>query len=391
MKIPYASKSINDKEKEALLEVIEDGHFTHSKFCNRFEKKLAELQGTKYSLMVNSGSSANLLAFMSLTQPELGDRQIKRGDEVITTACCFPTTVSPIINYGAIPVFVDVTIPEYNVDISQLEKALSRKTKAVILAHTMGFPFNVYEVQKFCKKHNLWLIADCCDALGARWGSKPIGSYGDISTFSFYPAHHITTGEGGACCTNSTQLNDIMLSLRDWGRECICISGKDNACGNRFGHGYDHKYIYSRFGFNLKATEFQGAMGCVQLDKLPDIRTKRLQNFVYFNSNFCEKYFLQPRFRNESLPSPFGYVITLRYDKAIDMQKHLESKGIQTRPLFAGNILKQPCSKNIEFRIIDKLTQSDRIFNQTLWFGIHPNLTEEEKEYIVQSVRSYFV
>jgi len=391
MKIPYASKVYDFTELKNIDDAAKEFWLTHGKYCNEFEKLLSDYIGTRYCSFVNSGSSANLLAFMALTQPELGDRRIKRGDEVITTACCFPTTVSPIINYGAIPVFVDITIPEYNVDVSQLEQALSRKTKAVILAHTLGNPFNVKAVKEFCNKHNLWLIEDCCDAIGGIYEGQNVGTFGDISTFSFYPAHHITTGEGGACCTNNTHLYDIMLSLRDWGRECTCMSGKDNRCGNRFSGEYDHKYVYSHMGYNLKATEFQGAIGCAQIKKLPEIKFKRLINYHTLRLNLMDiQDLILTKLEDNSIPNWFGFVVTLKKGDRNDFAEYLEANGIQTRPVFAGNILKQPCMRDIEHRKIGNLENSDMVYYNTLWWGLHSKLSQTEIRYICDKVRFYF-
>lgn len=388
--ITYASRYFDESEEKNILEAIKDNHLTHGRFCNKFEKELAANQCVDHTLMVNSGSSAMLLSFMALTQPELKERQIKRNDEIITTACCFPTTLAPIVQYGAIPVFIDVTIPEYNIDVSQLEKALSSKTKAVVLAHTMGMPFNLSEVETFCVDNGLWLISDCSDALGALWNGLPVGNYGDVSTFSFYPAHHITTGEGGAVCTNNSQLAGIMGSLRDWGRECICTSGHDNICGKRLNGEYDHKYVYSHFGYNLKATEFQGALGVAQINKLEEIKRKRLINWSYFDQFLCNKYFYKPKYLDDGSPSPFGYVITLKQGRNIEMQKYMEGKGIQTRPLFAGNILRHPCMKDIEYKQVGSLLNTDIIYRNTLWWGIHPKLSIKDIEYIINTIKDYF-
>lgn len=389
MQIPYAKKIFDHREKDNLKIAIDDFHLTHGRFCNQFEKQFSEFLNIKYTLLVNSGSSANLLAFMSLTQPELGDRRIKRGDEVITTACCFPTTLAPIVQYGATPVFLDITIPEYNIDIAQLENALCKKTKAVMIAHTIGNPFNVKAVKDFCVKHNLWLIEDCCDAVGGKYKLnndwKNIGTFGDISTNSFYPAHHLSCGEGGAVNTNNEQLYKIMLSLRDWGKECFCSSNNDNACGHRFDGTYDHKYTYSHFGYNLKATEFQGAILVAQLEKLPEFIKKRNSNWNFFKNSLESKIddYILPVHDIDAIPSWFCFVITTKSKKGIVMQRELEKKGIQTRPLFAGNIIKQPCFKKIQYVEVNKLTNTNIVMFNTFFFAVHPDLTIEEKEYII--------
>lgn len=402
MRVPYASKNISDREIKNILEVIDDNNYTHGRFCQEFERNLSKCLNIKHCLMVNSGSSANLLAFMALTQEDLGERRIKRGDEVITVACGFPTTIAPIVQYGAIPVFVDVTLPEYNIDVTQLALALSNKTKAVMIAHTMGNPFNIRAVKDFCDKNNLWLIEDNCDALGAKYELNNkmsfTGTFGDIGTSSFYPAHHITTAEGGAVYTNNDTLFKIMQSLRDWGRDCTCPSGFDNCCGNRFNNSlnYDHKYIYARFGYNLKATEFQGAMGVAQLEKLESIIRERKKNWKYFREalSFKSNYLLLPE-NNwvSSDPSWFGFVVTLQprvRETRHSIVKYLDENGIQTRPLFAGNIIKHPCMKGVEYRQVGHLKNTDYIMDNTFWWGVHPLLTDEQKKYIVDKL-NYFL
>ena len=395
MKIPYNKIFKDHNEINNLQTAIKDFRLTHSRFCNQFEKDFSDLLNVRHTLLVNSGSSANLLAFMALTQDDLGDRRIKKDDEIITTACCFPTTLAPIVQFGAVPVFVDITVPEYNIDVTQLEKALSDKTKAVMIAHTLGNPFNVKVVKEFCNKNNLWLVEDSCDALMSKYSldekASYTGSFGDISTFSFYPAHHITGGEAGAVCTNNNELKDIMLSLRDWGRDCKCSSGVDNACGHRFDNefNYDHKYVYSRFGYNLKATEFQAAILVAQLNKLKRIRRNRINNWNYFKHYLSntDKYIL-PKATDNSDPCWFGFVLTSLSKSNIDIQKQLEGYGIQTRPIFAGNILRQPCFKNVKHRVIGKLLNTDMITDKSFWFGVHPLLTLEEKQYIINTLKS---
>jgi CDP-6-deoxy-D-xylo-4-hexulose-3-dehydrase len=392
MKVSYANRVYDHREKENLKNACDDFWLTHSKWCNKFEKDLSSYLGVKKSLLVNSGSSANLLAFMCLTQPELEKRQIKRGDEVITTACCFPTTLAPIVQYGATPVFVDITIPEYNINIKMLEQALTKKTKAVLIAHTLGNPFDIQSVVDFCKKHNLWLIEDNCDALGSEYRGLKTGTFGDISTCSFYPAHHITTGEGGAVCTNNDELYKIMISLRDWGRECACMSGHDNVCGNRFSGEYDHKYVYSHFGYNLKATEFQGAIGVAQLEKLNTFISKRQKNWRYFREALLplKDHLILPTYDILSNPSWFGFCVTLKKGNRNDFAIFLESKGIQTRPLFAGNILKQPCFKDVKHKVIGQLANTNKVYKNTLWFGVHPSMNDEQKQFVVETINLYF-
>jgi len=395
LKIPYNKIFKDHNEINNLQTAIKDFRLTHSRFCNQFEKDFSNLINVKHTLLVNSGSSANLLAFMALTQDDLGVRKIKKDDEIITTACCFPTTLAPIVQFGAVPVFVDITVPEYNIDVTQLENALSDKTKAVMIAHTLGNPFNIKAVKEFCNNNNLWLIEDSCDAFLSKYTldekTSYAGSFGDISTFSFYPAHHITGGEAGAVCTNNELLKDIMLSLRDWGRDCKCSSGIDNVCGHRLDNkmNYDHKYTYSRFGYNLKATEFQAAILVAQLNKVKRIRRNRINNWNYFKHYLSntDKYIL-PKATDNSDPCWFGFVLTSLSKSNIDIQKQLEGYGIQTRPIFAGNILRQPCFKNVKHRVIGKLLNTDMITDKSFWFGVHPLLTLEEKQYIINTLKS---
>lgn len=406
VRISYAAKVFDEKEMQALTDTVLDFWLTTGRFSELFEKEFADWIGVKYAHLVNSGSSANLIAFMALTAPELGERQIKPGDEVITVACAFPTTVTPILNYGAVPVFVDVTIPQYNIDASKLEKALSDKTKAVMIAHTLGNPFDLKAVKAFCDRHNLWLIEDNCDALGTKYTIKGetrfSGAWGDIGTSSFYPPHHITMGEGGCVYTNNPLLHRIILSFRDWGRDCICPSGKDNFCGHRFDGqygelpaGYDHKYVYSHFGYNLKVTDMQAAIGCEQLKKLPSFIEKRRHNWARLYSAF-EKYqdkLILPKPAENSEPSWFGFLISIRSESGLDRDKitrYLEAHNIQTRLLFAGNIIRHPCFGQIRgsgrYRVVGSLECTDFITNNTFWIGVYPGMTDEIIDYMAKIV-----
>lgn len=404
-RIPYAGRVYDEAEMINLVDSALEFWLTSGKYTDIFEQKLAEFLGVKYCALVNSGSSANLVAFMALTSPLLGDRAVHRGDEIITVAAGFPTTVAPIIQFGAVPVFVDVAIPQYNIDVGMLEQAYSPKTKAVILAHTLGNPFNIKAVKSFCDAHGLWLVEDNCDALGSRYTldgkTQYTGSFGDIGTSSFYPPHHITMGEGGAVYTNNPLLAKIMRSLRDWGRDCVCKSGCDNMCGHRFDKeygelplGYDHKYVYSNFGYNLKATDMQAAIGCAQLEKLPSFTEKRKRNFsvLYEILSAAENSFILPQACENSEPSWFGFVLTCREN--IDrnaMVRRLESKGIQTRMLFAGNLTKHPCFDEMRksgsgYRIVGNLENTDRIMNKTFWVGVYPGMTDKMLEYMGETI-----
>ena len=382
-RVSYASRVYDEKEMQSLTDAMLDFWLTTGRFSNRFEKDFAAWIGVKFAHLVNSGSSANLIAFSVLTAPELGDRQIKRGDEVITVACGFPTTITPILQYGAIPVFVDVTIPQYNIDVTQLETAFSEKTKAVMIAHTLGNPFDLKTVKAFCDKHNLWLIEDNCDALGTKYTidgeTRFTGTWGDIGTSSFYPPHHMTMGEGGAVYTNNSLLNRLILSYRDWGRDCICVSGQDNLCGHRwdgqFGllpKGYDHKYTYSHFGYNLKVTDLQAAVGVEQLKKFPSFIEKRKHNWtrLYAALECIQDKIILPEACKNSEPSWFGFLISVRPETGLkmnDVTKYIESKNVQTRLLFSGNIVKQPCFDEIRdsevYRIVGNLENSDFVVN----------------------------
>ncbi len=395
-RIPYASRVYDSEEMVNLVDASLDFWLTAGRYTEEFEKDLAGYLGLKFCSLVNSGSSANLLAFMALTSPLLGERRIKRGDEVITVAAGFPTTVAPLIQYGAVPVFVDVTIPQYNIDVTRLEAAFSEKTKAVMLAHTLGNPFDVTAVKAFCDEHGLWLIEDNCDALGSRVMYKGeerlTGTIGDMGTSSFYPPHHMTMGEGGAVYTNDSLLNRIIRSMRDWGRDCVCQPGPDSFCGHRYDaqyrelpEGYDHKYVYSHFGYNLKATDLQAAIGCAQLKKLPGFVERRRHNFDVLNAALQDTSdrLILPEALPGSKPSWFGYPITCR--EGTDRRKvvgHLEEKGIQTRMLFAGNLLRHPCFDEMRasgegYRVAGDLENTDRIMRDTFWVGLYPGMTDE--------------
>lgn len=407
-RIPYASRVYDEKEFVNLIDSSLEFWLTAGRYANKFEKEFAKYLGVKYCSLVNSGSSANLLAFMTLTSPLLGDRQVKRGDEIITVAAGFPTTVAPIIQYGAVPVFVDVTIPQYNIDVSQLEEALSDKTKGVMIAHTLGNPFNLEYISKFCKENNLWLIEDNCDALGSTYTingeEKLTGTIGDIGTSSFYPPHHMTMGEGGAVYTNNALLNKIIKSFRDWGRDCQCSSGQDNLCGNRFTQkygdlpiGYDHKYVYSHFGYNLKATDLQAAIGCAQLEKFPSFVERRKYNFNRLKEGLSslEDKLILPEPAKNSAPSWFGFMVTVKDGDKSELVQYLEDKGVQTRMLFAGNILKQPCFDEIredktKYKVIGNLENTDKIMNNTFWIGVYPGMTDEKLDYMIECIESYF-
>ena len=407
-RIAYAGRLFDGCELTNLIDASLEFWLTEGRFTREFEKKLAKQIGSNFSLLVNSGSSANLLAFMTLTAPELQERQIRRGDEVITVAAGFPTTVTPIVNYGAIPVFVDVTIDDgsYNIDCSLLEAALSSKTKAIMIAHTLGNPFNLRAVKDFCAKHNLWLIEDNCDALGSRYDGKYTGTFGDIGTSSFYPPHHITMGEGGAVYMNNAALYKIARSMRDWGRDCFCPSGVDNNCGKRFNQqhgtlpfGYDHKYVYSHLGYNLKATDLQAAIGCAQLDKLERFTAARKANWckLYDGLKELEKYFILPRAVECSDPSWFGFLLAVRDGASFtrnDIVQYLEKNNIQTRMLFAGNLLRHPCfnqmrEENQGFRTIGELKNTDKIMNDAFWVGVYPGLTDQAINFIIAAIKEF--
>lgn len=404
-RIPYASRVYDHEEMCNLVDSALEFWLTSGRYVKQFETDMAKYLSVKYVSVVNSGSSANLLAFMTLTSPLLGERRIRRGDEVITVAAGFPTTVSPIVNYGAVPVFVDVTIPQYNIDVTKLEAALSDRTKAVMIAHTLGNPFDLKAVKDFCDKHNLWLVEDNCDALGSLYTldgeEKFTGSVGDLGTSSFYPPHHMTMGQGGAVYTSNPLLNKIARSMRDWGRDCVCASGEDNHCGHRFDgqygelpKGYDHKYVYSHFGLNLNITDMQAAVGCAQLKKFPSFVERRRHNFDYLKNGLkdIEDKLILPEPCAGSKPSWFGFLMTCR--EGIDRKKvvpYIESKGVQTRMLFAGNLIKHPCfnemrEKGEGYRVVGGLENTDRIMNDTFWIGVYPGMTDEKLDYMIQVI-----
>lgn len=405
-RVSYASRVYDEKEMMSLTDAMLDFWLTTGRFSNQFEKDFAAWIGVKYAHLVNSGSSANLIAFTVLTAPELGDRQIKRGDEVITVACGFPTTITPILQYGAVPVFVDVIVPQYNIDVTQLEAALSDKTKAVMIAHTLGNPFDLKAVKAFCDKHNLWLVEDNCDALGTQYSidgeTRFAGTWGDIGTSSFYPPHHMTMGEGGAVYTNNPKLHQLILSYRDWGRACICPSGKDNYCGHRydgqFGElplGYDHKYTYNHFGYNLKVTDLQAAIGVEQLKKFPSFIERRRHNWDRLRKaleQVADKLVL-PEPAENSRPSWFGFLISVRPGQKVNRNqviRFLEDHNIQTRLLFSGNIIKHPCFDQIRgtdaYRVVGDLTASDYVVNNTFWVGVYPGMTDEMIDYMAAMI-----
>ncbi len=405
-RIPYASRVFDENEMVNLVDSALEFWLTSGRYTDEFEKKLADYLKVPFCSLVNSGSSANLLAFMALTSPLLKERQILPEDEVITVACGFPTTVTPIIQYGAVPVFVDVTIPQYNIDVTLLEKAYSPKIKAVMIAHTLGNPFDIKAISEFCNKHNLWLVEDNCDALGSRYTmdgvTKLTGTWGDIGTSSFYPPHHMTMGEGGAVYTSNPLLHKIVRSLRDWGRDCVCPSGRDNLCGHRFDRqygelplGYDHKYVYSHFGYNLKATDMQAAIGCAQLEKFPSFVEKRKKNWkhLYDGLKDCSDRLILPEPVKNGDPSWFGFLITCKEpDMRNKLVKLLESNKIQTRALFAGNLTKHPCfdqmrSKKKGYRITSSLEVTDRIMNDTFWIGVYPGMSEEMLDKMISVIK----
>lgn len=407
--VNYGGRYFDENELVNLVDSSLDFWLTAGPWARKFEKGFAEWLGVRYCSLTNSGSSANLLAFSALTSPLLGERQVKRGDEVITVACGFPTTVTPCIQYGAVPVFVDVTVPEYNIDVTQLEAAYSARTKAVMIAHSLGNPFNLEAVKSFCDKYNLWLVEDNCDALGSTYiingEEKKTGTIGDIGTSSFYPPHHMTMGEGGAVYTNNPQLHKIVNSFRDWGRDCWCVGGVDNTCGCRFTRqfgelplGYDHKYVYSHFGYNLKVTDMQAAIGCAQLDKLDGIVEARRKNFFILKQGLeGTQGLILPEAQKNSNPSWFGFLISVKADAGFtrnEFSQYLESKKIQTRNLFAGNLLKHPAFDEMRrsgegFRVVGKLDGTDFIMNNTLWIGVYPGMTHEMLDYMITTIKEF--
>jgi CDP-6-deoxy-D-xylo-4-hexulose-3-dehydrase len=400
--VPVSGKVIGALELKNMVEASLDGWLTTGRFNEQFEKKLANFLGIKCLLTVNSGSSANLIAFSTLTSPKLKERAIQKGDEVISVAAGFPTTVNPIIQFGAIPVFIDVKIPTYNIDESLVEEAITPKTKAIMLAHTLGNPFNVKKIKEICEKYNLWLIEDSCDALGSKFDNQNVGTFGDLATLSFYPAHHITMGEGGAVFTNSKKLERIAESFRDWGRDCYCEPGKDNTCNKRFEwqlgdlpFGYDHKYTYSHLGYNMKITDMQAACGLAQLDRLEQfiIKRKKNFNFLYKNLKHLEEFLILPEAEKNSDPSWFGFPLTLKNNNKYnrnDLIKYLNENKIGTRLLFSGNLIKQPYMKNINFKICGDLRNTDLVMENTFWLGLYPGLSEQHLEYATLKFRSFF-
>ncbi|RFP09849.1 lipopolysaccharide biosynthesis protein RfbH [Duganella sp. BJB488] len=400
--IPPAGKVVGAPEMELMVEASLDAWLTTGRFNDQFEAKLAKLIGVDFLITVNSGSSANLVAFNTLTSPKLGARAIQQGDEVIGVAAGFPTTVNPIIQFGAVPVFVDVELGTYNIDVTQLEAAISPKTKAIMLAHTLGNPYNLDVVTAICKKHNLWLIEDCCDALGSTYHGKMVGTFGDIGTMSFYPAHHITMGEGGAVFTNNPELKMIAESFRDWGRDCYCAPGKDNTCGKRFcqcfgtlPEGYDHKYTYSHLGYNLKITDMQAACGLAQIDRAPGFIQARKDNFAYLTERLqsCAEFLILPQATEHSDPSWFGFPMTLKPEanvSRVDLLTYLDQHKIGTRLLFAGNLTRQPYMIGRNYRVSGELTNTDRIMHDTFWIGVFPGLTREMLDFAVEKLEAFF-
>jgi CDP-6-deoxy-D-xylo-4-hexulose-3-dehydrase len=400
--VPPSGKVIGVGELQNMVEASLDGWLTEGRFNKQFEQRLKAFIGVKHLMTVNSGSSANLVAFSTLTSPELGDRAIKSGDEVITVASGFPTTVNPILQFGAVPVFVDVVLPTYNIDPAQIEAAIRSKTKAIMLAHTLGNPYHLDVVTALCKKYNLWLIEDCCDALGSSYKGQMVGTFGDIGTLSFYPAHHITMGEGGAVFTNNPQLKRIAESFRDWGRDCYCGPGKDNTCGKRFDwglgglpQGYDHKYIYSHLGYNLKITDMQAACGLAQMDRLEGFIQARKYNFNLLRDRLksCEDFLILPDPTADSEPSWFGFPITLRKTanvSRVDLLNYLDQKKIGVRLLFAGNLLRQPYMTDRKYRVSGALLNTDIVMNDTFWVGVYPGLSEPMLEYVASEIEAFF-
>ena len=409
-KVQYSGRVYDDKEIINLVDAALEFWLTSGHYVDEFEKGLANYLGIKYCSLVNSGSSANLCAFMALTSPKLGEKRIKKGDEIIAVAAAFPTTVTPIIQYGAIPVFIDVTIPQYNIDIKRLEEARTEKTKAVFIAHTLGNPFDLQYVKDFCDKYNLWLIEDNCDALGSEYLYKgkwcKTGTIGDLSTYSFYPPHHITIGEGGAVCTNNRLLYQLVNSFRDWGRDCWCNSGVDDTCRHRFTqqfgelpYGYDHKYVYSHFGYNLKATDLQASVGCAQLEKLPVFVEARKKNWAYLREQLDElsDKIVLPEKNEKSEPSWFGFLMTVKDNAGFtrdEIVKYLENKNIQTRNLFSGNFIKHPCFDEMRnrgegYRVIGELTNTDIIMNSSFWIGVYPGMNQAKLDYMIESIKEY--
>ena len=400
--IPPSGKVIGARELQLMVEASLDGWLTAGRFNTEFEKKLAEFIGIRHLITVNSGSSANLVAFSSLTSPKLGSRAIKKGDEVIGVAAGFPTTVNPIVQFGAVPVFVDVDMKTHNINADLIEAAITPKTKAIMLAHTLGNPFNLARIKAICERHNLWLVEDCCDAVGATYDGKMVGTWGDIATLSFYPAHHMTMGEGGAVFTNNPTLKVIAESFRDWGRDCYCAPGCDDTCGNRFGqqfgtlpHGYDHKYVYAHSGYNLKITDMQAACGLAQLERASEFIATRKCNFNLLKERLAslDDYLEIVEATPNSEPSWFGFPVTLKESSGVqrvDLLKYLDQHKIGTRLLFAGNLIRQPYFQNVEYRVVGDLTNTDRTMNQTFWLGVQPSLGEEHFDFVAEKLEEFF-
>lgn len=400
--VPPSGKVIGSKELQYMVEASLDGWLTTGRFNEKFEEGLSKFIGVKHLITVNSGSSANLVAFATLTSEKLGNKSIKEGDEVISVAAGFPTTVNPIVQFGAIPVFVDVDLETHNVDVDLIEEAITPKTKAIMLAHALGNPFNIRKVKELCDKYNLWLVEDCCDALGAQFDGKHVGLYGDIATCSFYPAHHVTMGEGGAVFTNNSELMSIAESFRDWGRDCYCKPGCDDTCGKRFDqqlgllpHGYDHKYTYSHLGFNLKISDMQAACGLAQLERLPEFIQKRNANFSYLHDRLASlsEFISLATPTKGSVPSWFGFPVTIKSGSGInrlDLIRYLEQNKIGTRLLFAGNLTKQPYFQSIKYRVSGELTNTDITMNQTFWIGVYPGLQKDQLSYVVNKLEEFF-
>ena len=399
--IPASGKVLGADDLIAGVDAVTDGWLTAGRFSEQFERELAIYTGSRFSAIVNSGSSANLLAFYALTSPKLGDKALKPGDEIITVAAGFPTTVNPMIQFGCIPVFIDIDIPTYNIDVTKIESAITNKTKAIMIAHTLGNPFNLEKINKIVKEHDLWLIEDDCDSLGATYKNRKTGSFGDLATLSFYPAHHITMGEGGAVLINNGKLKKIVESFRDWGRDCWCMPGVDNTCGKRFDHtlgdlphGYDHKYTYSHIGFNLKATDMQAAIGLSQLKKIDHFVNRRRENHATLKHLLkpFEEHFILPEATLHSDPSWFGFMITIKDSSPVKRNKlvrYLEENKIGTRLLFGGNLIKQPAYQHVKYRVADSLENTDRVMHQGLWLGVWPGLHKEHYEYIQEKIGQF--
>lgn len=398
--VPVSGKVLDAEELKYMVEASLDGWLTTGRFNKEFEEKIALFVGAKLAMTVNSGSSANLLAFMTLTSPKLKERAILQGDEVISVAAGFPTTINPIIQFGAIPVFIDIDIPTYNIQVDEIESAISKKTKAIMIAHSLGNPFDVKKIREICDKYNLWLIQDSCDALGAKFDDKPLGFYGDIGTVSFYPAHHITMGEGGLVYTNSIKLKKIAESFRDWGRDCYCETGKDNTCNKRFNwhlgdlpKGYDHKYTYTHMGYNFKITDMQAACGLAQLNKIEVFIKKRLDNFNYLYKLFSNlsNYFILPEKTKNSEPSWFGFLLTIKDNKINrnELLKFLDEKKIGTRLLFSGNVIKQPYMFGKKYIIHKSLKNTDKVMNDSFWLGVYPGLERKHLDYVYSIVQEF--